>query len=116
MPYKTDFGKPHELEEGSIYYQDFCRLKAVLNNNVAASWFNLNNIDEADSFNNQALIEDPDYCKALHRKCLILQKQGQYSICAQMLTFFIKKYDHPDETEEARSLIPKMRELLEDVE
>ena len=58
--------------------QDYQRLKAVLNNNISATYCKLSDYDRADKYNNLALMEDPEYAKAFHRKILILEETGKY--------------------------------------
>jgi hypothetical protein len=61
-----------------MFHQDFVRLKAILNNNISMCYFNMNQIPKSVQYNDHALMEDPDYAKALYRKVLILEKQGQF--------------------------------------
>ena len=79
LPYKMEIGKSPDLEDGAMYLQDFSRLKAVLLNNLASCMFYQDMLDQADQFNDMALMEDPDYGKVHYRKCTILEKRGQYS-------------------------------------
>jgi hypothetical protein len=54
-------------------------MKAMLYNNISTSYFHMNAIPKAEYFNELALVEEPDYAKALLRKVLILEKKGEYS-------------------------------------
>ena len=74
-----EIGESPELEDGMMYLQDFTRLKAVLLNNLSSCCFNQDLLSQADTFNDMALMEDPDYGKAYYRKCMILQKKGFFS-------------------------------------
>ena len=38
----------------------------------------MSSMDKADNFNDKALMEDPDYAKALMRKIMIMEKKGDY--------------------------------------
>lgn len=78
LPFKNEIGESPKLEEGMIYHQDFARMKAILYNNISTSYFHLQNLAKADAFNDMALMEDPDYARALLRKILILEKKGEY--------------------------------------
>ena len=79
LPCRMEIGESPELEDGAMYLQDFSRLKAVLLNNLASCCFCQNYIDQADQFNDMALMEDPDYGRAHYRKCTILEKRGHYA-------------------------------------
>jgi hypothetical protein len=50
----------------------------MLYNNIATSFFHLNQIQKAELYNDMALMEDPDYAKALLRKVLILERKGEF--------------------------------------
>ena len=62
-----------------MFHQDFTRLKAILFNNLSTCLFSLGNMQQADKFNDMALMEDPDYGRAHYRKVAILEKKGEYS-------------------------------------
>jgi len=61
-----------------IYAQDLSRMKAMLLNNIATCHFHMNNLPKAELHNEMALMEEPDYAKALLRKVYILEKKGEY--------------------------------------
>ena len=46
------------------------------------------------------MVESPNYAKALHRKCLILEGKGEYTQAVSMAEWCAKKFDHPDEPED----------------
>ena len=65
LPYKPDFGDLPVIDDDCMFWQDFVRMKAVLNNKVAETYFKMGDCDRADLYNSTALIEDPDYFKAI---------------------------------------------------
>ena len=71
LPYRCEFGENPKLTDGSMYYQEFSRLKSMLFNNISVCYFSMNNIPQSEKFNDMALMEDPDYAKALLRKIMI---------------------------------------------
>ena len=73
LPMKREIGESPKLEENIMYLQDFQRLKATFFNNLSSCLFNQNRIDQADKFNDMALMEDPGYARAHFRKCTILE-------------------------------------------
>lgn len=89
MPFRTEFGEPETLGVGHFYYQDLYRMKAVLLNNVSTSYFCRGQIKKAEEFNDQAMTVDPEYSKALLRKCLILERTGQFSIALKIADYAI---------------------------
>lgn len=54
-------------------------MKAMLFNNIATCYYHLGQIDKADHMNDLALVEEPDYAKAMLRKVLILERRGDYA-------------------------------------
>ena len=78
MPYKFSVGKSEPLKKGAIYRQDFDYLSASICNNISTSYFYLNNLEKAEEYNDLALVEEPNYAKAMLRKVLIREKKGQY--------------------------------------
>ena len=52
-------------------------MKAMLLNNISTSYFHLGQLPKAEQYNDLALMEEPDYAKALLRKALILEKRGE---------------------------------------
>lgn len=92
------------------------RLKAVLNNNIATCYCRLKQYERADLYNNSALMEDPDYPKALQRKCEILFESGEYTHCSQMCEWAVQKFSGKDEKEETQALIPSLKELKDKAE
>jgi hypothetical protein len=53
-----------------------------------------------------ALMEDPDYAKALYRKVLILEKMGNYENGHSIAKFAIMRFDSEYEDESNRKLVP----------
>ena len=70
-----EFGEPVEKKEGLIYIQDLYRLKAILFNNISMCYYRWGKIDQADKFNDMAIMEDPDYARATYQKCKILESR-----------------------------------------
>ena len=54
-------------------------MKAMLYNNIATCHFHMGNLPKAELNNEMAVVEEPDYAKALLRKVLILERKGEYS-------------------------------------
>lgn len=106
LPFKCEFGDSPTLQDGAMYYQDFSRLKSILFNNISACYFNMNAMDKSDSFNDRALMEDPDFAKALYRKVLILEKNGEYTQGHHLAKFGITRFDSEYEDEENRKVVP----------
>ena len=67
---------------------------------MAACYQKMGDLHNADIYNNWALKESPDYAKALHRKCLIHEAKGQYSLAYKMADWCAQRYTHEDEPEE----------------
>ena len=58
-----------------------------------------------------ALVEDPDYAKAILRKIQIMDRKGEYSSAHNMANFAMARFDDEFEEAENRKLVPKFREL-----
>ena len=86
-------------EEHAMWLQDFELLKATFCNNMSACYCNMGDIQNADVYNNWALKECPDYAKALHRKCLIMEMKGDYAQCVKMADWCSERFSHEDEPE-----------------
>ena len=106
LPMKMDFrgvedaGNVEETkEEHVMWLQDFELLKATFCNNMSASYCNMGDVQNADVYNNWALKECPDYAKALHRKCLIMEMKGEYSQAVKMADWCSERFSHEDEPE-----------------
>ena len=100
-----------------MYHQDFNRLKATLLNNIASCFFNEGFIDQADKFNDRALMDDPDYARAHYRKCTILEHRGDYSQAISLAEYAISTYSNEYESDQANiKMVPKFEELLEQLE
>ncbi len=111
MPYRMQIGEDPKVPAGSIFYQDFCRVKSMLRNNIAVCYFNLNKMRECEKFNDMALMEDPDYGKALLRKCLILEKKGEFTQGHDISRFAISRFDDDFEDDNNRKLVPQFKEI-----
>ena len=72
-----------------IYMQDLSRMKAMLFNNISTCYFHLNSVTKAEYHNDLALMEDPDYAKALLRKVLILERKGEFEHAYSIAGFAI---------------------------
>lgn len=64
-------------------------MKAILLNNVSTCFFCRGDFDKAEEFNDQAMTVDPEYPKALLRKCLILEHNGVFSIALKIADYAI---------------------------
>ncbi len=56
----------------------------MLYNNISTCFFYLGNIPKAEYSNEMALVEEPDYAKALLRKILILERKGEFTQAKSM--------------------------------
>ena len=137
MVYKTDFGD-HQTEEASIddrkkfasdiheedqtgghgiFAQDLSRMKAMLLNNISTSFFHMEGkLTESEYFNDMALMEDPDYAKAMLRKVLILQKKGDYKEAHSIAGFAIMRFDDEYEDERNRKVVPELKEIRDQLQ
>ena len=97
-----------------MYYQEFFRLKATFLNNLASCFFSMQKIEDADKFNDMALMEDPAYAKAHYRKCLILEAKGHFSGALNIAEGCLEEYSHEFESDQGSiSMIPKFKELID---
>jgi tetratricopeptide (TPR) repeat protein len=77
---EEEVGKVEDETGGyGIFVQDLSRMKAMLYNNIATCFFHMGNLPKAEINNEMALVEEPDYAKALLRKVLILERKGENS-------------------------------------
>ena len=58
-------------------------------------------------------MEDPDYAKALYRKVLILEKNGQFTNGHSMANFAISRFDDDFEEDGNRKMVPSSKESKE---
>ena len=93
-------GGEQKLKEDQMYQHELARLKAQLHNNISATLCKVGSYEQADLANSLALIEDPDYAKAMHRLILIKEEMGQYQSALEMCNFALMRYDSPEEAEE----------------
>ena len=96
-----------------MYLEDFEVLKAQFCNNMSACYQKMGDLDNADIYNNWALKECPEYAKALHRKCLILEAKGEYTQCVKVAEWCAQRFNHPDEPEENKNTVPHFTEVAE---
>ena len=117
LPYWHDIGESPKLEPGMMYLQDFSRLKATFLNNLSSCLFNKNQIDQADKFNDLALMEDPGYQRAHWRKCLILEQRGEFKAALNLAEATLEDLNSEYNTDEAsKKIIPKLEELTQRLE
>ena len=86
-------------------------LKAQLCNNMSACYSKMGDIESADIYNNWALKECPDYAKALHRKCIILEDKGEFTQASKVAEWCAQRFDHEDECEDNRKTVAHFKEL-----
>ncbi len=107
--------KSHEHGEDptgvlGIFAQDLSRMKAMLLNNIATCFFHIGgDLTKAEYFNDLALMEDPDYAKAMLRKVYILQKKGDYKEACSIAGFAIMRFDDDFEDERNRKIVPELK-------
>ena len=87
-------------------------MKAMLYNNIATCLFHMGNLPKAELNNEMALVEEPDYAKALLRKVLILERKGEYSQAVSIADFAIGRFDDDFEDDRNRKLVPDFREVI----
>jgi tetratricopeptide (TPR) repeat protein len=86
-------------------------MKAMLFNNIATCYFHLDDLEKADHLNDLALIEEPDYAKALLRKGLILERRGDFQQAFSIARFAINRFDSVFEDERNQKVVPSLKEL-----
>lgn len=59
-----------------------------------------------------ALVEEPDYAKALLRKILILEKKGEFSQATSMAQFAVVRFDNEYEDERNMKVVPEFKEAI----
>ena len=91
-------------------------MKAMLLNNIATCYFHLNLLTEAEYSNDMALMEDPDYAKAMLRKVYILQKKGDYKEACSIAGFAIRRFDDEFEDERNRKVVPELKTLRDQLQ
>ena len=96
-----------------MYLQDYELLKAQFTNNISACYFKMNDLQQADKWNNQALIECPDYAKAIYRKCLINEANEEYTSAIKMAEWGIQRFDDDLEVKENRDTVPAFKKIIE---
>ncbi len=63
-----------------------------------------------------ALMEEPDYAKALLRKILILERKGEFSQATSMSQFAVVRFDDEYEDERNRKVVPEFKEAIKRME
>lgn len=94
-----------------MFLKEFLRLRAMLNNNLAACYCSLGDLREADRFNTLALIDDPEYAKVFHRQITILEKQACYTQAATVASWCIARFNNEHESEENLKMVPQFEAL-----
>ena len=85
----------------------------MLLNNLSSCFYCKGVIDEADKFNDMALMEDPGYGRAHFRKCTILEKKGQYQVALGIAEQCLEDYKDEMEMDESNiKMIPKFEEII----
>jgi len=87
-------------------------MKAMLYNNIATCHFHMNNLPKAELHNEMALMEEPDYAKALLRKVYILEKKGEYRQAVSIAEFACTRFDDEYEDDRNRKTIPEFKEVI----
>ena len=73
-------------------------MKAVLYNNLSSCYCKFGNYEEAESLNDNALVEDP-FSKVYYRKCLILEAKGEIIMAINLASQSIEDYSHEFESD-----------------
>ena len=115
LPMQCDFAGAEEVkqDDNKMWLQEFEKLKAIFCNNMAACYQKMGDLEQADSYNNWALKECPDYAKALHRKCMILEDKGEYTQAVKVAEWCSLRFGHEDEPEDNQQTVPHFRDLAQ---
>ena len=70
-------------------------------------------MQKAELYNDMALMEDPDYAKALLRKVLILERKGEYEQAHSIANFSVMRFDDEFEDDRNRKIVPLFKEMRE---
>ncbi|GAA5927764.1 uncharacterized protein JCM15063_005989 [Sporobolomyces koalae] len=127
IPESSTVATAKDLGEANISdadkLKDISALRAILYANVAACLLKLNRWREAVTACDQALNENPDSFKALHRKALANESIGSWSSLSAALDDFNKLATLPDLTpllsrqvKEAQTRLPKLIEVQQQKE
>jgi hypothetical protein len=94
-----------------MFIKDFLRLKAMLNNNLAACYCHLGKLKEADTHNTLALIDDPEYAKVFLRQITILEMQACYNQAVNVANWCIARFNNEYESDENIKLVPQFEAI-----
>ena len=102
LPMKCDFtgAEQENLDNDTLWLQDFELLKSQFCNNMSACYCKMGDFTSADLYNNWALKECPDYARALHRKCIILEATGEYTQAVKIAEWCVQRFNHADESQD----------------
>lgn len=64
-----------------MFEQDFIRVKSQFNNNIASAYMALGDYTSADTYNNEAIMLEPDYLASYVIKCQIYEDTCEYTMC-----------------------------------
>lgn len=94
-----------------MFKKDFLRLKAMLNNNIAACYCHLGKLKEADTHNTLALIDDPEYAKVFLRQITILEMRAYYSQAVSVAEWCIARFNNEFESDENIKVVPEFEAI-----
>ena len=87
-----------------------------MHNNMSLTYFKAGAMEQADLANSYALIEDPDYAKAMLRLVEIKEEQGAIKSALEMANFSLMRFDNPEEEIEDpdnAKVVPLFKALVE---
>ena len=76
-----------------MYANEFSRLKSQFLNNISSAYMALGDYDKADQFNNDAMMQDPDYLTSFLIRCHIYTDTCQYERGLNMAKWAAEKCD-----------------------
>lgn len=97
-----------------MFHQDFLRIKAQFNNNIASAFMAMGDYIQADKYNNEAIIFDPDYIASYLIKCQIYEDTCEYTMCMRIAKWALERCDLEDDEEDCTSQLEAMLESMND--
>ena len=64
-----------------MFQEDLNRIKSQFLNNIASAYMAMGDYDNADVYNNEAFMIEPDYVATYLIKCQICEDTCEYTMC-----------------------------------
>ena len=64
-----------------MFQEDLNRIKSQFLNNIASAYMAMSDYDNADVYNNEAFMIEPDYVATYLIKCQICEDTCEYTMC-----------------------------------